>query len=346
MPQPVASPQKRREGAAVAELRKGKSIEQIYQKKTQLEHILLRPDTYVGSCEAQEQDLWVFDSVQSRMVHRTIKYVPALYKIFDEILVNAADNYMRDPKGMDAIKVDINVKAGTISIWNNGKGLPVVIHKEHEVYIPELVFGHLLTSDNYNDTDLKVVGGRNGYGAKLANIFSLEFTLETADGSKKYKNVWNQNMTKKGKEQITNTREKSFTCVTFKPDLAKFGMEKLDNDIVSLMTKRVYDIAGSTDEKCSVWLNGEKLDIKSFKDYTDLYLLTRPGVPQIFEKCSDRWEVCLSLTESGFQQVSFVNSICTVRGGTHVTQVSDQVVEKILERVKAQSKEQMKGGYQ
>jgi len=302
-----------REGTAVQEGRKNKTVEQIYQKKTQLEHILLRPDTYVGSCEAQQQDLWVFDSVQSRMVHRNIKYVPALYKIFDEILVNAADNYMRDPKGMDAVKVEIDPQAGSIQVWNNGKGLPVVIHKEQEIWVPEMVFGHLLTSDNYNDTDCKVVGGRNGYGAKLTNIFSTEFKLEAADGQKKYSNTWTQNMTNKGKETVINSKEKSYTCVTFKPDLSKFGMDKLDNDIVSLMTKRVYDIAGSTDEKCSVWLNGEKLDIKGFKDYTDLYLLTRPGIPQIFEKCGARWEVCLSLTEAGFQQVSFVNSICTVR---------------------------------
>mmetsp|Transcript_94572 Transcript_94572/g.149536 ORF Transcript_94572/g.149536 Transcript_94572/m.149536 type:complete len:1243 (-) Transcript_94572:166-3894(-) len=335
-----ASPRK-----SLETLRSGKSIEQIYQKKSQLEHILLRPDTYVGSTEAQTQELWVFDSVQSRMVFRSVSYVPALYKIFDEILVNAADNYVRDPKGMDTLKVDINAKAGTISVWNNGKGLPVVIHKEEQMYVPEMVFGHLLTSDNYNDSDCKVVGGRNGYGAKLTNIFSQEFILETADGQKKYKNKWTKNMTQKGKEEIVNTKEKSYTCVTFKPDLAKFGMETLDDGIVSLMMKRVYDIAGSTDEKCSVWLNGEKLDVKNFKDYIDLYLLMRPGIPQIHEKCGERWEVCVSLTEAGFQQVSFVNSICTVRGGTHVTQVSDQIVEKILAQVKAQSKDKQKGGY-
>merc|ERR1719223_1748246 len=110
------------------------------------------------------------------------------------------------------------------------------------------------------------------------------------------------------------------------------------------MTKRVYDIAGSSSEKCGVYFNGEKLDVKSFRDYTDLYLLTRQGVPQIFEKCSDRWEICVSLTESGFNQVSFVNSICTIRGGTHVTHVSDQIVETIIEKVKEQSKAQVKGG--
>eukprot|EP00928_Gymnodinium_smaydae_P069983 TRINITY_DN53940_c0_g1_i1.p1 TRINITY_DN53940_c0_g1~~TRINITY_DN53940_c0_g1_i1.p1 ORF type:complete len:1309 (-),score=272.18 TRINITY_DN53940_c0_g1_i1:634-4497(-) len=324
--------------------REGKSIEEIYQKKTQLEHILLRPDTYVGSIEAQAQELWVFDSVQSRMVHRKVTYVPALYKIFDEILVNAADNLMRDPEGMDTIKVEIDPKAGTISVMNNGRGLPVVIHKEHKVYVPEMVFGHLLTSDNYNDGDCKVVGGRNGYGAKLANVFSLEFTVETCDGSKKYSQTWLNNMSTKKDPKVVPSKEASFTKVTFKPDLARLGMDKLDDDIVSLLTKRVYDVAGSTMEKCVVYLNGEKLDVSNFREYTDLYLLTRQGVPQIFERCGERWEVCVSLTESGFQQVSFVNSICTIRGGTHVNHVADQLVEVIVEKVRAQSKEKVKGG--
>mmetsp|Transcript_9591 Transcript_9591/g.17196 ORF Transcript_9591/g.17196 Transcript_9591/m.17196 type:complete len:1243 (+) Transcript_9591:36-3764(+) len=324
--------------------REGKSIEQIYQKKTQLEHILLRPDTYVGSTEAQQQELWVFDAVQSRMVFRKVSFVPALYKIFDEILVNAADNLMRDPEGMDTIKVEIDAKAGSISVWNNGRGLPVQIHSKEKVYVPEMVFGHLLTSDNYDDSACKVVGGRNGYGAKLANVFSTEFKVETCDGKNRFSQTFKNNMQVKGKPEVTPTKEKSFTCITFKPDFPKFGMTKLDEDMLSLMTKRVYDIAGSSTEKCGVYFNGEKLDVKNFRDYTDLYLLTRQGVPQIFEKCSDRWEICVSLTESGFNQVSFVNSICTIRGGTHVAHVSDQIVEAVLEKVKAQSKEKVKGG--
>jgi len=324
--------------------REGKSVEEIYQKKTQLEHILLRPDTYVGSTEMQSQELWVFDAVQSRMTLRTIQYVPALYKIFDEILVNAADNLIRDPVGMDTIKVDIDPISGTLSVFNNGKGLPVVVHKEHHVYVPELVFGHLLSSDNYNDNDGKVVGGRNGYGAKLANVFSTEFVIETADGSKKFHQTYRDNMTQKEKPVVVANKSASFTRVTFTPDLAKFGMTEFDDDIVSLFTKRVYDIAGSTAEKCKVYLNGECLDVHNFRDYSDLYLLTRTGVPQIYETCSERWEVCVSLTEGGFQQVSFVNSIATVRGGTHVTHVTDQIVEHVLEKAKVQSKEKMKGG--
>lgn len=165
-----------------------KTIEQIYQKKTQLEHILLRPDTYIGSVEKHTQNLWVYEN--GEMVYRPVTYVPGLYKIFDEILVNAADNKQRDPS-MDAVKVVIDVEANLISIYNNGDGVPIEIHQEEKVYVPELIFGHLLTSSNYDDNVKKTTGGRNGYGAKLANIFSTQFVIETADGRrlKKYKQV-------------------------------------------------------------------------------------------------------------------------------------------------------------
>jgi DNA topoisomerase-2 len=69
-----------------------KTVEEIYQKKSQVEHILLRPDTYIGSVEAITQPMWVWDSSADAMVYRDISFVPGLYKIFDEILVNAADN--------------------------------------------------------------------------------------------------------------------------------------------------------------------------------------------------------------------------------------------------------------
>jgi hypothetical protein len=168
----------------------GKSVEETYQKLTQLEHVLLRPDTYIGSTEQNRTKLWVFDEGVG-LVHREVTYVPGLYKIFDEILVNAADNKQRD-KTMDTMKVTIDPEANSISVYNNGQGIPVEMHRDEKCWVPELIFGHLLTSSNYNDNEKKTTGGRNGYGAKLANIFSTEFTIETADGArsgKKYKQV-------------------------------------------------------------------------------------------------------------------------------------------------------------
>jgi DNA topoisomerase-2 len=319
-------------------LRRGKTIEQIYQKKTPLEHILLRPDTYVGSTEAQYQDMYVFE--QGHMVWRKIEFVPALYKIFDEILVNAADNLKRDPT-MNLIDVHIDKAAGCISVMNNGKGVPVQIHKEHQCYVPEMIFGQLLTSDNYDDNEKKVTGGRNGYGAKLTNVFSTKFIIETADRSckKKFEQVFEKNMTVKGKPKITEHLSKEeFTKVTFWPDFSRFGMRGLDHDIVALMTKRVYDIAGATDKKCRVCLNGQQLPIKCFEDYVGFHCKDH-DFPVAYERCNDRWEIAVSLSEDGaFTQCSFVNSICTIKGGTHVTHVTDQLVEAISKVVKGKNR--------
>ena len=201
------------------------SIEERYQKKTQLEHILLRPDTYVGSIEKSTATMWVHDS--ERMVLKNVTYVPGLYKIFDEILVNAADNKVRDAK-QDTIAVDIDTALNTISVYNNGSGIPVDMHKEEGVYVPELIFGHLLTSSNYDDSEKKTTGGRNGYGAKLANIFSTEFVVETADGSrqKKYRQTFRDNMSVAEEPVITKCKaSENYTRITFTPDLERFGSE-------------------------------------------------------------------------------------------------------------------------
>ncbi|XP_040819606.1 DNA topoisomerase 2-beta isoform X5 [Ochotona curzoniae] len=247
------------------------SVERIYQKKTQLEHILLRPDTYIGSVEPLTQLMWVYDE-DVGMNCREVTFVPGLYKIFDEILVNAADNKQRD-KNMTCIKVSIDPESNIISIWNNGKGIPVVEHKVEKMYVPALIFGHLLTSSNYDDDEKKVTGGRNGYGAKLCNIFSTKFTVETA--CKEYKHSFKQ--------------------------------------------------------------------VNGFRSYVDLYVkdkLDETGVALkvIHELANERWDVCLTLSEKGFQQISFVNSIATTKGGRHVDYVVDQVVGKLIEVVKKKNK--------
>jgi hypothetical protein len=121
-----------------------KTVEEIYQKKTQLEHILLRPDTYIGSIEPLTQPMFILDDDSNQIVQREITYTPGFYKIFDEIVVNAADNKQRDPT-MDRLEIDVDSKRGVISVLNNGKSIPVVQHKEHGCYVPTLIFGHLLT---------------------------------------------------------------------------------------------------------------------------------------------------------------------------------------------------------
>jgi DNA topoisomerase-2 len=321
------------------QMRRGKTIEQIYQKKSQLEHILLRPDTYVGSTELQDEKLWVFDEVKQRMVYRDVKFVPAFYKIFDEILVNAADNYQRDDS-MTYIKVNISEEEGWISVENNGTTLPVEVHKVHKMHVPQMVFGHLLTSDNYDDDEQKVTGGRNGYGAKLTNIFSKKFTIECCDNERgsKYVQSWENNMSVMGKPKITKWDKKDHTKVTFYPDFAKFGLTKLDQDHLALFKKRVMDCAGSTNKKVKVFFNDIQVPVKEFKDYVDLYFDEGAEITKIYDKSGDRWEFVVAISDGQFQQVSFVNAINTFKGGTHVMHVADQFVEAIHKKANAKNK--------
>ena len=247
-----------------------KTIEQKYQKKTQKEHILDRPDSYIGDVKEQTELLWTYDPENERMIKKVVKYVPGLLKIFDEILVNAGDNTKED-ETCDCIKVEINKEENTILVWNNGKGIDIEFHKEHKILVPEMIFGELLTSTNYDDTEKRVTGGRNGYGAKLANIYSLEFNVETVDivRSKKFRQTFKNNMDEKTKAKVSELKnpKSGYTSILFKPDLKRFGLTELTDDIVNLMIKRVYDISATTDKKVKVFYNNNRININCFKRF-------------------------------------------------------------------------------
>ena len=134
------------------------TIEEKYKSMTDHEHILKLPDTYIGGIEEDDIKMWVYDVLTNKMVNKNIKYVPGLFKIFDEILVHSRDQTVRD-KTCTEIKVSIDENTGTISVWNNGEnGIEVEIHKDAECYVPEMIFGRIRTSANYEQTK-KIVGG-------------------------------------------------------------------------------------------------------------------------------------------------------------------------------------------
>lgn len=322
-------------------------VEKIYQKKSQLEHILLRPDTYIGSTELLQQDMWIWDFENEKMIKKEISFVPGLYKIYDEILVNAADNKQRD-KNMSVMRINIDKVSNTIKVFNNGRGIPVVMHKEEKIMVPTMIFGHLLTSSNYNDDQKKVTGGRNGYGAKLCNIFSKKFVLETStrETKKSFKQVWKNNMSIAEEPEIKDAKDDDFTKVTFVPDLSKFKMTQLDDDTVALLARRAYDIA-ATNPGVKVYLNDKRLPISKFEDYCKLYLNSNVddmgNAPKlIYERFNERWEVAIACSDMGFQQVSFVNSIATSKGGRHVDYINDQMIKSLSETVNKKNKTNIK----
>ena len=302
------------------------------QKLSHIEHVLKRPDSYVGPVDAVREPYWVLNGKKFKKT--TTKYSPALLKIFDEVLVNAIDRNSMYPKQVTSISVNIDKNSGMVTIDNNGPlgGLIIQKNQKEDVWNPELVFGHLLTSTNYDDTQKRIVGGRNGYGAKLANIYSKWFSVIIKDPETKqeYSQEWFDNMSTcyPPKMKKFNGATASVS-VSFKPDWSRFGMKDMENGIYKIMEKRVWDANICTSANCKVKFNGEALPKQNFEAYAKMY----EGVENVYSATTDRWSVCIGPSEDGMEQVSFVNGICTSKGGTHVDHVASLVASGIIDEM-------------
>jgi len=327
-----------------------------YQKMTDKEHILKKPDTYIGSIEMTEASTFVYDSPTSSIVERTIHYIPGLYKLFDEGAVNSRDHFVRQeqairdakPDALPVTCIEFEISDdGTISITNDGNGIDVAQHPEHKLWIPEMIFGHLRTSTNYDENKKeKIVGGKNGFGFKLVLIWSSWGRVETVDHVRglKYIQEFKNNLDEICPPKITKcTTTKPYTKVSFRPDYARFGVEGLTPDMRALFEKRVYDIAAITDKTVKVKYNGAVIPVKHFQQYIDLYIGAKGETKRIYEAPDSRWEYVVSLAPNGeFQQVSFVNGIYTQKGGKHVEYIMNQIVRKLTEYIKAKKKVDVK----
>ena len=330
-----------------------------YQQMEHLKHIRELPDTYVGSSINEEKELYILEN--GKIVKRNINYVPALYKIFDEIIVNAIDNHTRTqqekekfPKKMvrvmNNLEVNIDKETGIISVLNNGEGIEVKkidTEKTKGIYVIELIFGELLTSENFKDgKEKKITGGKNGYGAKLTNIFSKTFIVESVDRKAKllYKQIWRDNMTIKEEPIITKYKEEPYTKITFLPDYNRFGVSGLTDDLYNIYCKRVYDCAlwfsgnmnltlnpklKKHETNVNVVLNNNNI-LCSLTNYVNYYTNGDIDEKDIIIERFDRWEVGVVLSPNHkYLQVSLVNGITTTRGGKHVDNIINQLVKKL-----------------
>jgi DNA topoisomerase II len=298
-----------------------KKIEDKYKVLTQIEHVLLRPQTYVGSNKQNTDTKYIIED--DKVIEKEITYIPSFIKIFDEVITNSVDEHQRNKK-LNKIDVIVDVDNNLISIKDNG-GIPCEIHKEHNQYVPEVIFGNLMSGSNYDDTDERTVAGLNGLGAKLTNIFSTEFTVTTCDGKKQFIQTFTKNMSERSKPKVKAIKS-SYTEIKYKPDLKQFGLDKIDEDHFKMIEKRVYDLAGSN-PNINFTFNKKSINFKSFEDYIKMY------VDDFFYETNKKsdWSIGIALSENGFQQVSFANSTETYDGGTHVDYIMNQIISELRE---------------
>ncbi len=328
-----------------------------------MEHILKKPDTYIGSIQLTECTEYTTVSsggaetsgAEVSIGLATFTHIPALYKLVDEGLVNMRDHVIRqaqaikdgkpDALPVTCIEVEVDAATGIVTMTNDGNGIDIAQHPEHKMWIPEMIFGHLRTSTNYaEDKKEKIVGGKNGFGFKLVLVWSTWGSVETVDHVRglKYTQEFKANLTEICPPKITKcSSKKPYTRISFRPDYARLGIAGLTPDMTALFTKRVYDIAAVTDRSIRVKYNGGVVPVKDFKQYIGLYI--RPEVKRVYEAPSERWEyaVCLTNTDE-FAHVSFVNGICTSKGGKHVEYIMGQLLRKLAAFIKTKKKVDVK----
>lgn len=316
------------------------SLAETYRKHTDIGHVLHAPDMYIGPIQPSEATNWVLE--QGKMVQHTHQFIPALYKIFDEIVVNAADQSKRkEDSDAPVTYIKCTIHNGTITVVNDGPGIDIEIHPEYQVYIPQLIFAELRTSTNYNTTEKKIVGGKNGFGAKLAFIWSTYAKIETVDAVRglKYTQEFHANLSKIGKAVITPYKKKPYTSITFTPDYTRFGLPGLDESMLKLFEKRVMDIAAVTHKRVKVSFNETTLAVRDFPHYIDLYLGETPKVVE----SHPRWELGAAFFDN-HHQVSFVNGIYTQKGGKHVDYFMNQLIRKMSAYIQSKKKIEVRPG--
>ena len=358
---------------------KDESSRSTYVSLTQQEHVLHRPDTYVGSTKFHKIEYYGAKMVENKhlIIEKKEGLInPGLQRIFVEILSNACDNWVRSKSTdipLTKIKIDINRENGEISVWNDGQTIEIAIDEKLGIYNPEMIFGRLLTSSNYDDEKQRETSGRNGLGSKLTNVFSKSFEIKTFDNETKHQYIqtWTNNMSDCSKPKITNPKTKNgFTEITFTPDYKRFGCDGLSDDMYGLFYKNVIDTAMLTGVNVS--FNGEKIPMKTLKDYASLYATqakhllsdvvedkkedeeddeTKSIAPSTVssksgsgrKKAAEQVHIMSDDSEfvlqpnpnisDGFQAISFVNGIQTIDGGVHVDVWSEAIFRPLLEAV-------------
>lgn len=308
------------------------NLDKKYVKVTPREHVLLKPSMYLGDTAIREEESYIFRD--SKIVKESITWSPAFYKIFDEIIVNVYDQTIRDET---LSEVRIELTKDYVQVSNDGRGIDVEVHKKHKIYIPELIFGNLMSSTNFSQNDKRITGGTHGLGAKLTNIFSKRFEITVIDAKRKleYKQVFKNNLSSIGKPTIKKTKSTvGGFAVRYYPDFKRFDMVELDKDHMALFTKRAYDLAGLTGKK--VYLNNKRLNIPSWKEYIHLY-----DTELIPYRCNKYWSMGIKVEQNAYH-VSFVNGIFTNKNGRHLEYIIDQIHSKYSKKIKDITKRWLK----
>ncbi len=311
-----------------------------FQKLSQREHVLQRSGMYVGSINTELTDMYCVDNTQTfSVIKKQVRYNAAFLKIFDEVISNASDAAIKY-QNVSYIKVNIDRESNTITVENDctpQKCIPVTIQEDEKCYVPEMIFSHLLTGSNYDDTETRFSAGVNGMGVKLTNIFSTKCSVQVADGKKLFKQDYSDNMSIISKPKVTDST-KCYVKFSYTPDFSRFnGLDQITDDDISLILKRMLDISVCI-PNVKMYFNNEKIGVKNFKEWMSKHLNDDSNL--YIDDSNPNWIYGVAKSPSDeFNAVSVTSTVSTYRGGTHINylslNVSKAIADSFSKKIKA-----------
>ena len=308
----------------------------------QRSHVLAKSGMYIGNTKFNIQNEYIFKDNFIQL--ENINYNEGLVRIFLEILTNATDNVARSKtKNIEQKIINVNIdNKQWIEISNDGSCIPIELTKDKdgkEVYVPELLFGYLLSSSNYDDTKSRNgIGGTFGVGASLTNIFSKHFEviIKNKDSQKEYKQIWKNNMSVKELPSIKNKDIKhNLITIKYLADFNYFGCTEYSDDIINHITKLIYD--ASLNSEINIKLNSNKIGIKNMLDYVKSYYNDNNDNKEFIEiKTSNSHLIIVpNYDKDNFDNttISFVNGIFTFENGIHVNEFENIIFKHISEKL-------------
>jgi DNA gyrase/topoisomerase IV subunit B len=341
-----------------------KDTERTFTQRSQLEHVKLRPNMYIGSISLQKNQIYVVDGVKFKLTD--IEFSPGLLKIFDEILVNAIDHYTNHPDLVKNIDIAFDIQTGEITVRNDGPGIAVVKVKtlnNGEMYKPQAIFSEFLSGDNLTDNTDKIVGGMNGIGGKAVNAFSDYFQVETYDDKRKiyYMQSFEDRLTIINEPELIGESEtieyedgtegvysgESFTEITFLPSYEALGYpeytEEIGKSILLIIEARAYQTVIFVGKECSVSLNEDFLRFENelgeteYEQYVKMFVDNDYGLYTTTLKHPKNknldMRIGLAVSDGKFMHTSIINGISVYEGGTHIKYLSDEIVRNLKSKV-------------
>ena len=320
-------------------IRKGALNADDYKGLSDKKHIFQITDTYIGSDEQTEREEWVFRFAKNQLEKRKITVSQAVERLFLEILSNAGDNaFSSRNSGVDPGEINITMTENRITIRNGGLPIPVEINKEMNLYAPEMIFGVLRTSANYDPNVIRMGCGRNGFGAKLVNIFSNEFNIDVGDNirKKRYRQTWRDHMEVREDPIIESYKGPSYVEVSYLMDFKRFGYteNKYPAEVFALFGRLALEM--SMNCKVPLVINDAKYDVVDIQNFCK-YIFPEEALSTSIvhiEKDDPMYiEICLLDTPDAGETLSYVNGMITRDGGVHVEAVIKSISNVLLEKL-------------